>query len=479
MSQQHQESYHRTLIVLSSRLETIISILAPPWNHDESILPLSTETSDRRKRKSLDEAVEGLETWQRMSEHLWFLLMRISNPDIDAALATDDTSTMVSAKSISAIRAGLNKTLPPTEGSALSLDYGFLASMAVKDLAFSEAKIAKQMQPSGEDSSYILYEVTIPPPDAGSGKYKRKMTKKRGTVKKETGELVRRLQHEDPETFGLLACQGFCMDPVHLKFMVPVHLKLTLMFRIPPGLGNPRSLREQLLNTKRPSSLTQRFDLAKDLANSVGYVHTFGFVHKNIRPESVLSFRSGEGRRPFSTFLIGLDTFRREEAFTLRIGDSFIEKNLYRHPSRQGLSPTREYAMQHDIYSLGVCLLELGLWKSFIKYPVIDGVTTPQWSSILGMPADLDPLQTVLYLSSDAKERLVSLAREKLPQYMGTRYTDIVVNCLTCLDPDNEDFGDEKEFQDGDGIGIGVRYIEKVIRWFLGLSTWSLFADPI
>lgn len=44
---------------------------------------------------------------------------------------------------------------------------------------------------------------------------------------------------------------------------------------------------------------------------------------------------------------------------------------------------------------------------------------------------------------------------------MGTRYSDIVETCLTCLDPDNNGFGDESEFEDEDGILVGVRYIEK------------------
>jgi hypothetical protein len=44
---------------------------------------------------------------------------------------------------------------------------------------------------------------------------------------------------------------------------------------------------------------------------------------------------------------------------------------------------------------------------------------------------------------------------------MGTSYGRVVETCLTCLDKDNVDFGDEKEFQDDDGVAVGVRYIEK------------------
>ena len=45
---------------------------------------------------------------------------------------------------------------------------------------------------------------------------------------------------------------------------------------------------------------------------------------------------------------------------------------------------------------------------------------------------------------------------------MGDTYTEVVINCLTCLDEDNEDFGNPEEFEDEDGVQIGVRYIEKV-----------------
>ena len=45
---------------------------------------------------------------------------------------------------------------------------------------------------------------------------------------------------------------------------------------------------------------------------------------------------------------------------------------------------------------------------------------------------------------------------------MGSKYAEIVETCLTCLEPDNVDFGDQREFEDEDGIRVGVRYIEKV-----------------
>jgi hypothetical protein len=63
---------------------------------------------------------------------------------------------------------------------------------------------------------------------------------------------------------------------------------------------------------------------------------------------------------------------------------------------------------------------------------------------------------------TSAKDHLLLLARSRLPQHMGSRYAEIVETCLTCLNPDNADFGDARGFEDEDGIRVGVWYIEKV-----------------
>lgn len=62
------------------------------------------------------------------------------------------------------------------------------------------------------------------------------------------------------------------------------------------------------------------------------------------------------------------------------------------------------------------------------------------------------------------KEHLIALAKRDLPKRMGERYETVVVNCLTCLDQENADFGDQSEFEDVDGVLVGVKYIEKVYR---------------
>ena len=53
-----------------------------------------------------------------------------------------------------------------------------------------------------------------------------------------------------------------------------------------------------------------------------------------------------------------------------------------------------QYRMYHDIYSLGVVLLEVGLWSSFVEYPETLGVRIAVLCNCLAeLPAgeDKDP----------------------------------------------------------------------------------------
>ncbi|EEU34409.1 uncharacterized protein NECHADRAFT_82257 [Fusarium vanettenii 77-13-4] len=92
------------------------------------------------------------------------------------------------------------------------------------------------------------------------------------------------------------------------------------------------------------------------------------------------------------------------------------DKDSYRHPNRQGRTPRKDYIMQHDIFSLGVCLLEIGLWRSFVSY-----------DSDCGHPIPLEGLGLIrdaVRVESEAtlKEKLMEMAHNELPAYMGPRF---------------------------------------------------------
>lgn len=273
-------------------------------------------------------------------------------------------------------------------------------------------------------------------------------------MKKDIRDLARRLAGSDAIEFGLLSGKGYihhreddCSQPTPGAF--------TIIFRMPTQHLPPRSLRGCFRDMNHSHSLSDRFKLANELAKAVHSVHLFGFVHKNIRPETILLLGSDESSIG-SAFLIGFDSFRMASGRTLRKGEASWERCLYQHPDRIGSISSEDYIMQHDIYSLGVCLLELGLWESFVSYDELttasnDNAPIPTRAPIFGTGRGL-------YF----QKHLLFLAQGELRKRMGTRYSDVVVTCLTCLDVKNVDFGEKADFEDADGIEVGVRYIEKV-----------------
>jgi hypothetical protein len=134
--------------------------------------------------------------------------------------------------------------------------------------------------------------------------------------------------------------------------------------------------------------------------------------------------------------------------------------------------------MQHDIYSLGVVLLELGLWQSFISFPPDsddpDTALPPPFLQALESEKDTRRRATAV------KGALMTLAMEMLPARMGQKYTGVVLLCLQCLDGvegggawgEGGGIGtgtgmgggaEEEGFVDEDGIVVGVRYIERIL----------------
>jgi len=460
MDEDHRTIHQQTLSMLSSKLQAVVAILnrlvkPPPEPGTVAPTGAGTRVKYAFKKESLDKAIEEFDLWQRTADQSWFLLMKISDPQIDAALASTDpldtgSNTANAIPSTVAIRSGLQDTDTLTmAGQGLTFPAEQLSRMTTWPIPYSSAFFAQRPSTSGAPTTYILNNIRCQP------------LSKYNSIKKDARDLARKLQHDDPHTFGLLSCKGLA-TPSAVPFAAPGHpepdIIFTLVFRIPPRLGELRSLRDLLANTSGPASLSGRFDMARELAKSVSYVHTFGFVHKTIRPESFLASTLDNGQT-HSVFLVGFENFRREDGWTQRRGDDAPDRNLYRHPSRQGPCPPEDFVMQHDIYSLGVCLLEIGLWQSFFTYAQ-DGRPIP--TELLGIEPGVAPDQVNHFVQVNAKDNLLHLAQAYLPRIMGTRYAEIVRTCLTCLDLGNADFGDAAEFKDEDGIQVGVRYIEKV-----------------
>lgn len=459
----------------------------------ESVMKKTSESGIKRwklmfLRDSIDDTITQLEQWQRIFDPTWYLILRIGDKLIDTELLSTEEpetgrpSTAASSATTLVSAQKFRDTIKDDKWGGGSAHHVSLPDALDWDAAAEIKYSSTQLVQRAADRSERLYVVDTIVCHSNLDVY---------AARTDAESLAKKLSQVEPGTFGLLVCHGL----IKRKNPETRHLvSMSLAFRPPTESKQhrqPASLRQHLMQGSSgpgcPFSLTRVLSIARQLAQAVSYIHTCDFVHKNIRPETVLVFPDAEEHRDGvekpstlgSAYLLGFDSFRSVNFGTLRSGDEAWERNLYRHPSRQGFQAQRDYIMQHDVYSLGVCLLELGLWESFVQYHRHDGgaeaVELAEDEDIRpskGLGLELKDLEFTAEVptsplpspsSGKIKEHLVGLARSKLPLRMGDKFTAVVVTCLTCLDEGNEDFGDQSEMCDDDGILIGVRFIEKVL----------------
>ncbi|KAF2188089.1 hypothetical protein K469DRAFT_566510 [Zopfia rhizophila CBS 207.26] len=105
--------------------------------------------------------------------------------------------------------------------------------------------------------------------------------------------------------------------------------------------------------------------MAKTVAKSSWHLHTVSWIHKGVRSKNIVFLTKLDTTVDFDTpHLIGLEYSRHnDDATSYAAVDEDPEKNLYRHLEWQG-PPSTRFKKSHDLYSLGLVLLEIGVWKT-------------------------------------------------------------------------------------------------------------------
>lgn len=129
------------------------------------------------------------------------------------------------------------------------------------------------------------------------------------------------------------------------------------------------SLHDILSNKPDELALGDWFTIARQFVKTVLFLHLAGWVHKAIWSDNLLFFDKSD----YSNLrLVGFEYSRQATSAhqTEGVADD-LEFNLYRHPELQGgYVPTTakvSYSPKHDIYSVGVVLLEIGLRETALN----------------------------------------------------------------------------------------------------------------
>jgi serine/threonine protein kinase len=251
----------------------------------------------------------------------------------------------------------------------------------------------------------------------------------------DAGVLVRKLQSK-PCIEGILPCLGYRQNPHN-------HQEFELIFELPTP-SERESLWQFLRRPDRPTSLSVRKSLCEQLAQAISFVHGIGMVHKNIRPANILLVKSDASAIATTLFLGDWTLVRSFRTLTAHtVGKNQWAEKLYLHPVRQKQIIEERYTILHDIFSLGVCMLELLLGgdplvlgdddeASFDLCPLLrDAFVASDLPP--GVAHDATP-DTFFADPQHVKTVLVKLATEELPRRVGDKLATLTVRCLEGFD---------------------------------------------
>ena len=257
--------------------------------------------------------------------------------------------------------------------------------------------------------------------------------------RRRTENLTRILNSDlKPLSLSILHCVGYLNQSQNVTGYA---------FRLPSGAQpgqKPVTLYDLLKRIERPNQpknipdLGERFELAKALVTTVFNIHNIGWVHKNIQPKNILFWPktdAGERDEPdlSKPYLMGFDISRPNQPGEVSEKPlSHFEDDLYRHPHYKGLY-ARSFQPSFDIYSVGVILYEIGMWRN-VAYQGPSKSNNPRRPSL---PTHNSDPQLV--------ERMVEHGTiMAMKQYTGARYRDAVKSCLS------RDFDNLWEMEAGD-----------------------------
>jgi hypothetical protein len=175
-------------------------------------------------------------------------------------------------------------------------------------------------------------------------------------------------QPEKPREFRAPHCLGYLRDTDEdeprygFVYEVPAPLD-----EAPSSKQQMRNLRQLFMNVPYPS-LTRRIGLSVMIAESLFYLHAVNWLHKGLRSKSIIFFTdTNQDQLDLSSPIVsGFDFSRPDlpEEITVRHPSNIFD-DLYRHPERlkDASASTPRSQKSHDVYSLGIILLEIAFWQ--------------------------------------------------------------------------------------------------------------------
>lgn len=251
-----------------------------------------------------------------------------------------------------------------------------------------------------------------------------------------------------PDTFRVLNCEGVFHDSTEFRF--------GFVYAFPDdAVGDDsqaqlRSLSHVIQETRdsrhRPS-LNDRFDLAEIAASMLLDFHKVNWVHKSISAHNIVFFTSPKQPPRFwlqNAHIIGFNRSRPDDPQSFTNGPTLAFKShAYQHPLYQ--KDRSRFQSEFDYYSLGLVLLEIGLWQT------LEEMST----KLVGGPIS----------NEETIEKLLVKRVPLLNHAMGNDYSEAVQSCLRWVQSHKDNTDDRQEYDNDheDKKVISLREFEQKV----------------
>ena len=233
-------------------------------------------------------------------------------------------------------------------------------------------------------------------------------------------ELVGLLKMEKPKEFCSLPCLGFYHDPTRCAFGVvyelPKILALNHLGSFPTSTQNYEPITLQRLlhghsgDIGKQPLLEHKFNLAQIIAQAVLEFHLVGWLHKDLNSANIILPKNKGSIDEIvqDPRIIGFNHSRPNDPSVFTSGTPDSDNSHYQHPTyqRDGFGFKQEY----DYYSLGIVLLEIGLWT-----PIKVWLESDSWKNLSAVKI---------------KQKIIKSRLQLLGQCMGSTYREAVKACL-------------------------------------------------
>jgi hypothetical protein len=367
-------------------------------------------------REEMETLLDKYREWtDRLRQTLSIILLLVGTGTPE--FVKSDEAKSLGVKDVSERQIRVNST-PPDSYDALKGNLkdsvatnpagGLIKSIYEDESGFDEIEVLVEIRPYDEPLAIAISERNYEEANV----LKEPLRQLTWLLQSPVDDGLRKQDAQEGYRMHTLSCMGFIDEPQKNRSV--------LLYKSPSVLGTAGqipSLHAEIMKGVKPT-LGNRFTTARALTATVLAVHTSGWVHKNINSHSTLMLPTSatEGL----PYLVGWDVARPLEAGTSLNALFELEPNLYHHSERFG-KPSQKFANEHDIYALGVVLLEIGLWKTM--------------SQVFARPIEKNPRietsqQHVLFKRVNGMITDMASGMD-LKREMGEGYASVVQKCLT------------------------------------------------